>query len=172
MILAHSHTQNDTLVHFVRAYEEFLNSQSQWKYRAEFSIQCNQLKLQIGLLEKGHKEVIKKDPYGLRARCGFCGQCFDAPSIEDSFSTSNDQKLTHNCPKCRNQLPRCAICLGAFGLLSPSKLKSKQPGSNFFVWCQKCRHGGHVKHIEEWFGLNTECPVSECTCSCNNGNLL
>ena len=22
------------------------------------------------------------------------------------------------------------------------------PFSNFFVWCQVCRHGGHAEHIE------------------------
>ena len=39
----------------------------------------------------------------------------------------------------------------------------------WFVWCQFCRHGGHQKHLEEWFRVNEECPVSNCKCLCRIG---
>lgn len=36
----------------------------------------------------------------------------------------------------------------------------------WFAWCQTCRHGGHVKHMLEWFEEHTECPVNNCDCNC------
>lgn len=36
----------------------------------------------------------------------------------------------------------------------------------WFVWCEYCRHGGHKKHISDWFEENEECPVSNCHCNC------
>eukprot|EP00965_Chrysotila_dentata_P067354 2229282-Pleurochrysis_carterae.AAC.1 len=38
--------------------------------------------------------------------------------------------------------------------------------SHWMVWCQSCRHGGHVEHVLEWFSLQLECPVSGCACRC------
>jgi WD repeat-containing protein mio len=35
------------------------------------------------------------------------------------------------------------------------------------VWCQTCRHGGHLKHIAEWFEEFTSCPVTDCPCQCS-----
>ena len=40
------------------------------------------------------------------------------------------------------------------------------PFSNFFTWCQMCRHGGHADHISKWFEEHRECPVYSCTCKC------
>ena len=45
------------------------------------------------------------------------------------------------------------------------------------VFCQTCKHGGHVSHVLEWFyGANQgevserqshdECPVAGCDCRC------
>ena len=36
----------------------------------------------------------------------------------------------------------------------------------WFTWCQTCRHGGHAKHLLEWFEEHTECPVNNCDCNC------
>jgi hypothetical protein len=36
----------------------------------------------------------------------------------------------------------------------------------WFTWCQTCRHGGHAKHMLEWFEEHTECPVNNCDCNC------
>lgn len=53
--------------------------------------------------------------------------------------------------------------------------KSKQvnalktnPFSNWFSWCQTCRHGAHSAHLLSWFSENSECPVSGCQCNCMN----
>jgi len=38
--------------------------------------------------------------------------------------------------------------------------------SQWFAWCQTCRHGGHVEHMDEWFREHAACPVADCTCRC------
>lgn len=40
--------------------------------------------------------------------------------------------------------------------------------SNWFSWCQTCRHGAHSAHLLSWFNENSECPVSGCECKCMN----
>jgi hypothetical protein len=35
-----------------------------------------------------------------------------------------------------------------------------------FSWCTKCKHGGHVSHLTEWFETHSTCAVSDCACAC------
>lgn len=35
-----------------------------------------------------------------------------------------------------------------------------------FAWCTVCLHGGHLKHLEEWFQKHERCPVEGCWCKC------
>lgn len=83
-----------------------------------------------------------------------------------------------SCPNCRKPLPRCCICLTQFG--TPTRFSSRSDYSNtsndpkkkikpinsWFSWCQTCRHGGHAKHMMDWFMEQSECPVSGCPCRC------
>ena len=39
--------------------------------------------------------------------------------------------------------------------------------SDWFTWCQTCRHGGHADHMTSWFKGHAECPVTGCGCKCN-----
>ena len=87
------------------------------------------------------------------------------------------------CPSCRKPLPRCAICLLNMGTLSglvdtKKQTSNKQrrknqlneqkltPFEKFFTWCQYCHHGGHAKHIMDWFSSHLLCPVFKCGCRC------
>jgi hypothetical protein len=71
------------------------------------------------------------------------------------------------CPHCAKPLPRCAICLLHLG-----EGLGRQPGADggafedWFAWCQTCHHGGHARHLSDWFASHVECPVSNCSCSC------
>ena len=38
--------------------------------------------------------------------------------------------------------------------------------SNWWAWCQKCKHGGHAEHVAVWFATHEVCPVSDCPCTC------
>ncbi|UXI18339.1 hypothetical protein NH340_JMT04282 [Sarcoptes scabiei] len=49
------------------------------------------------------------------------------------------------CEKCHIQLSNCAIChVTVRGL---------------YIWCQGCAHGGHLKHMLEWFKTSLFCPT-------------
>lgn len=49
------------------------------------------------------------------------------------------------CEKCRTQPSTCSIChVSVRGL---------------YVWCQGCAHGGHLKHMLDWFRTNSLCPA-------------
>ncbi len=37
---------------------------------------------------------------------------------------------------------------------------------NWFSWCQTCKHGGHLKHLIEWFKGHNYCPYVNCDCKC------
>ncbi|XP_074600289.1 GATOR complex protein mio [Brevipalpus obovatus] len=116
------------------------------------------------------------------------------PNRKISISTPQDVRI-QSCPNCRKPLPRCCICLAQFGTpvgstwrkdetnpvsgtnnsLAPGSRiadddgtpkKKMSPLSTWFSWCQTCRHGGHAKHILDWFSENSECPVSGCSCRC------
>jgi hypothetical protein len=84
------------------------------------------------------------------------------------------------CPNCKKPLPRCYVCLLYMGLLNPQlecaretqrriRMASERAeedrdrdrdrdkdyyalsSSKWFIWCQRCRHGGHSVCIEQWF---------------------
>ncbi len=197
------------LAHWILAYDQLLNQLHRWELRAALTIRRNALRrdytgkewhLDQSSLPAGKRPPTGENPAGtkdqfkIRPRCGFCGQNLDRASAEEivaNVPAPTEQKLIHNCPKCRNQLPRCAICLEPLALANPytaaaaaavSGVGKKSSGGeyrssermrigrveNWFVWCQKCRHGGHSAHVEEWFDTHCECPVAECTCRCNS----
>jgi hypothetical protein len=37
---------------------------------------------------------------------------------------------------------------------------------NWFSWCQSCKHGGHIKHLIDWFRSHQKCPFLHCKCCC------
>ena len=59
-------------------------------------------------------------------------------------------------------------CAFFFRIESESSVDERKLNANkmWFTWCQTCRHGGHAKHILEWFEEHTECPVNNCDCNC------
>ena len=46
--------------------------------------------------------------------------------------------------------------------LLPQPPHSQTALSNWLMWCQSCKHGGHAQHLSEWFLNFTVCPVSDC----------
>jgi len=84
---------------------------------------------------------------------------------------SPKQKTTA-CPGCNKGLPRCCLCLLPLTCAIPTPSESEQspnlPFDDWFTWCQTCRHGGHAKHLQDWFSLHLECPVADCRCKCTS----
>jgi hypothetical protein len=38
----------------------------------------------------------------------------------------------------------------------------------WFSWCATCKHGGHIKHLIDWFKHHKKCPYVHCECICTN----
>ena len=43
--------------------------------------------------------------------------------------------------------------------------------SKWFMWCQKCKHGGHAGCLDDWFTTRQTCGVNGCPCICRNSVL-
>ncbi len=100
-----------------------------------------------------------------------------------------------SCLRCNKPLPRCSLCLLPMAVVNPllklrddlassrtprsdaaaaaaaaasalASQKDAQPLSEWWTWCQGCRHGGHAEHLAEWFSLHAICPVARCRCRC------
>eukprot|EP01117_Protostelium_nocturnum_P017821 TRINITY_DN7324_c0_g1_i1.p1 TRINITY_DN7324_c0_g1~~TRINITY_DN7324_c0_g1_i1.p1 ORF type:complete len:990 (-),score=267.00 TRINITY_DN7324_c0_g1_i1:50-3019(-) len=74
--------------------------------------------------------------------CSFCFKCM-RPLSESA-----------SCTHCRDWGLNCAICH-----------VSVRGSSNF---CLVCGHGGHTKHILDWFETESTCPTG-CGCACVSG---
>jgi WD repeat-containing protein mio len=115
----------------------------------------------------------QKTPKSIFLQCTFCGKSVSTNIQEDIRSRNQIQgnKLSASCNHCRKPLPRCSLCLLHMGtplptnVYNPTNIKSR-PVASWFSWCQFCRHGGHLQHIQEWFKNHQECPVTCCNCNC------
>ena len=176
---------------WVENYKEFLDRQRLWHLTAKFNIRwhrsvpdLNSIPPQIyvncnfcGNNVSSYLQLIggrdnKTSSMPLNQPQQHCGRV--------SVSAASNKTRIQSCPNCRKPLPRCALCSMHLGTSSvvyfrnhagedPKLLEINKKLSSFsswFSWCQTCRHGGHSKHIMEWFAENLECPVNGCNCKC------
>lgn len=120
---------------------------------------------------------------GQSLRCYMCGKSLGIPQMlaeighKIAWNELHAKTVLNHCAHCKKLLPKCALCLRPLSSLNPyselSKAKQATPRpqdisyAEWVSWCQKCRHGGHVGHLMQWFEGNTECPVSGCSCRCS-----
>jgi WD repeat-containing protein 24 len=73
------------------------------------------------------------------------------------------------CAMCKEEIPRstlvCSKCKKNPFLCSLCHL----PVKTLYTWCHLCYHGGHMKHLQNWFSKQRECPTG-CGCLCWNSN--
>ena len=93
-------------------------------------------------------------PPQIQLTCTFCNK--------NLTTTASGRPATMACPHCHKPLPRCALCRQHMGTTS-----SNDALQSTFTWCSSCRHGGHLKHMFDWFAHNIECPVAGCSCRCD-----
>ncbi len=74
------------------------------------------------------------------------------------------------CQACSKPSLRCSVCSFYMTIDPPKSAFNGKTDkmSYWFVFCQKCSHGGHLGHFENWFNKdsNKECPVMNCSCLC------
>ena len=127
----------------------------------------------------------------LSARCNYCSATFQLSDLLSNASVRRSDWLTKQpasmlccpMPKCKQPLPRCAICLLPMTVQNPflylpktsrqrhpmttTAWKTTNPYDEWFLWCQTCHHGGHKKCLADWYKRHTKCPVSNCSCRCS-----
>ena len=175
-----------------RIYKELLTQLEFYEIRSNLDKDTQELKKIIVEKEKGFKGVsLNNEDIEISLISQRCYFCFCSLSHSNNIGSSKkgyatlsrvDKSRIFNCPDCLKPLPNCAICLLPISILNPylddlQRKKNKNPDENpdseilnideALVWCQSCRHGGHYKHIVEWFMEYNECPVSDCQCECS-----
>jgi len=64
---------------------------------------------------------------------------------------------TNYCQSCKDFAFRCSIC------------DTRVAGA--FTFCKICKHGGHLRHMVNWFSKNSFCPTG-CGCQCQLSAVL
>lgn len=170
------YSSGDSARAWVEDYTSYLNSEGQFEQRCLFDIEKNRM---LGTAVVGATS-------GQSLRCYMCGKSLGVPQMVSeighkiAWNELHTKSVLNHCPHCKKLLPKCALCQRPISSLNPylelSKGKNGQGvprpqelGYEDWVgWCQKCRHGGHVGHLAQWFETNTECPVSGCSCRCSS----
>lgn len=140
-------------------YQELLNRWKFWFERADFDLMLI-------------KEKNERPSPQIYMSCTYCGKNISAHlrSLKNQqfsrISVSGATNKLTGCPHCRKPLSRCIICLMTMGSPIVENTDKSQAFDNWFTWCQSCRHGGHSKHITNWFMEHLECPMVGCSCKC------
>lgn len=174
-----------------RLYKEILTQMKLYEIRSNLDKDSNELKKVIGEKEKSFKGNIltneDMDKSLISQKCFYCNcslsHITNIGSQRKGYSilSRSDKPRIMNCLECLKPLPSCAICLLPITIQNPylDNMSRKKNNSDenpdldilnideALVWCQTCRHGGHYKHMVEWFMEYNECPVSDCNCECS-----
>ncbi len=96
------------------------------------------------------------------------------------------------CPCCSKKIPSCSICQSSIeinntnnnnvknnisnrsfnNLKDTDKNENEDDKKSFrYIWCVKCKHGGHVEHYLDWFNEFYVCPSFDCNCKCNSDEI-
>lgn len=75
------------------------------------------------------------------------------------FCTMCSSEIPHNitvnrgfvCENCELVDLKCVLCL--------------EKVNGMITFCPRCGHGGHQKHLNDWFSINEMCPTG-CGCNC------
>lgn len=85
--------------------------------------------------------------------------------------------LTKPTPATATVAPALA---GSTGIMTNEKLASLEAidqnlfdQGKWFMWCQRCKHGGHAGCLDKWFseGSRRICGVNGCSCKCSISSL-
>ena len=124
---------------YIFRYAELLYSWGLFNTRAELNKHLPR-KYEQNEIRFQATEEIKEDPFDV-------GVTIACPTYE----TEADSNMNYGHSS-RNFAFRCAICDTAV--------------RGLFIYCAVCKHGGHLRHMVNWFSKNSFCPTG-CGCQCN-----
>lgn len=153
----------------------------------------SQFQVQLVIEENIDQDVLE-NACKFNLACSFCGTTItphhgqqrqiETTSLKNEKLHLRPPKSSNNaCPQCSRKLPLCAVCLypieisnqekivkicsvNSLGALDEEDDNDSNKENQRYIWCTKCRHGGHMDHISEWFREFLVCPFSECKCRC------
>eukprot|EP00762_Andalucia_godoyi_P005150 ANDGO_03996.mRNA.1 WD repeat-containing protein mio len=113
-------------------------------------------------------------------KCSVCGITYGSPIAScGDIEFSNSSVLgppTTGTPSAIGQVSATFSAASRFSSTPSLMVASEREGvqhrdlsfgpDTWFSWCQSCKHGGHVRHLVEWFGAHDVCPVKDCDCHC------
>ncbi|KAF4654056.1 hypothetical protein FOZ61_008497 [Perkinsus olseni] len=162
---AHTRSLSDGIVN---QYFSMLNRWRLWSLRSELE-QYRQLNSPTGYA-----------PAQQIVCCYYCGgNLTGQPSrgqqgMSSLIMDNTRDPFTWRCPyaRCHKPVPNCALCLMPITIVNQGARKRnaahRLPLNEWVTWCSTCHHGGHLKHVTEWFAHHDECPVAGCGCCCNS----
>ncbi|KAL4449790.1 hypothetical protein ABPG74_008163 [Tetrahymena malaccensis] len=187
----HKYEPSETLQNWFKNYKILLNNMNLFERRITLDKEYKNLKQLLG---KSDQEQNKSSFKGSKIflECKQCNNCLDNKTQLDNIIRRRSTRgyaalvqvskpLIGVCPSCCVMLPVCCVCLLSCELVNPyiqfnrNRQQQNQMGGQIenlnleegIVWCQSCNHGGHYKHILEWFQDFDVCPVSDCSCKCS-----
>jgi hypothetical protein len=143
---------------WIETYRDMLDGWKCFKARVRYDMMRGSIARYYGDNIMTPKQVV--------LRCNYCQK-----DLTGNIGRSDVTSRTY-CTNCSNRLPKCSICLLQIDT-APEEDDSGSTLANALVFCQNCHHGGHQKHITEWFEGgedaegHAECPVAGCTCTCS-----
>ena len=123
---------------YIIRYSELLYSWGLLNTRAELNKHL-QRKYEDNELKFQSTEEGKEEGFDL-------GVIMKCPTCDNEVNSN-----TNYCRHCNDFAFRCSICdIAVRGL---------------FTFCETCKHGGHLRHMVNWFSKNSFCPTG-CGCQC------
>lgn len=135
---------------WIESYRDLLDCWMMWEQRAQFDI---------------HRS--KAPEPKINVRCGYCGENLSSKR-KTKIALNEGANIAMTCQACQKPSLRCSVC-SLYMTVDPSKsafIGDKDKMTYWFLFCQKCTHGGHLGHLHNWFKTNPECPVMTCNCQC------
>ncbi|CAF0718217.1 unnamed protein product [Brachionus calyciflorus] len=136
---------------WIKSYRNLLDSWMLWEQRAQFDVKLS-----------------RPQAATVYIRCASCGSNLSTKKKHRIQGLENNANNGIACQSCQKPSLRCSVC-SLYMTVDPSKsafLGNKDKMTYWFLFCQKCSHGGHLGHLEKWFRTNPECPVMNCNCQC------
>jgi hypothetical protein len=101
-------------------------------------------------------------------QCAICLQfmSINSSTILSAHGININKQIINNNQSPKTQQPSISnnnnnnLCDDNYSFLQNNKF------GLLFSWCMNCKHGGHLKHLAEWFKIHTKCPFPHCKCSC------
>ncbi|XP_028401189.1 GATOR complex protein WDR24-like isoform X2 [Dendronephthya gigantea] len=83
------------------------------------------------------------------------------PALTELNQTSTTVHTLCSNEKCRKPLPpdKCGWTCAKCKSLSPACSICNTTVRGLLAWCQGCGHGGHLRHIKDWFQKYRSCPT-------------